>query len=137
MADEREIVRHEEELTAETRAAERTLRASKGVEGEPVDELVPRELERADVEYAAVGPEDSGEVEMLPDGSVSIPVLEEELVITKRTVVRERIVIRKRIETLHERIQTELRKERVELETEGDVDVSVDDDETADSKTQA
>ncbi len=137
MADEREIVRHEEELTAETRPVEQTLRASKRVEREPVDELVPRELERADVEYAAVGAEDSGEVEMLPDGSVSIPVLEEELVITKRTVVRERIVIRKRVETVHERIRTELRKERVELETEGDVDVSVDDDERTDSTTRA
>ena len=31
---------------------------------------------------------DSGEVETLPDGSISIPVFEEQLVITKRLVVR-------------------------------------------------
>ena len=38
---------------------------------------------------------DSGEVEVLPDGSVSIPVFQEELVIEKRLVVRERVIVRK------------------------------------------
>jgi uncharacterized protein (TIGR02271 family) len=51
---------------------------------------------------------------------VSIPVFEEELVVTKRRVLRERIIIRKRVVTEHERIEAELLRERVEIE--GDVD---------------
>jgi uncharacterized protein (TIGR02271 family) len=116
------IVRHEEELAvgAEARDAD-VARARKRVETEPVREVVPRSVEHlGDVERAPPNAEDSGEVEVLPDGSISIPILEEELVIEKRTVVRERVVIRKRAETRHERVETTLRKERVEVESDGD-----------------
>jgi uncharacterized protein (TIGR02271 family) len=68
------------------------------------------------VERLPAGEGDSGEIETLPDGSVSIPVLEEELVVTKRVVVRERIVVRKAVTSRIERVQAELRRERVELE---------------------
>ena len=111
------VVRHEDELRVSTQAQEiGSVRARKHVETDRVEEIVPRQLEEADVERIAVSDGDSGEVETLPDGSVSIPLLEEELIITKRTVVRERIVIRKRTVTQHERIEAELRKERVEVE---------------------
>ena len=111
------VVRHEEELRVSMQAQEiGSVRARKHVETDRVEEIVPRQLEEADVERVAVSDGDSGEVETLPDGSVSIPLLEEELIITKRTVVRERIVIRKRTVTQHERIEAELRKERVEVE---------------------
>jgi uncharacterized protein (TIGR02271 family) len=82
-----------------------------------------RDVEEADVERVPAGEGDSGEIETLADGSMSIPVLEEELVVTNRVVVRERIVIRQRTVTREERIRAELRKERVELETKGDMDV--------------
>jgi uncharacterized protein (TIGR02271 family) len=62
---------------------------------------------------------DSGEIETLPDGAISIPILEEELVITKRIVVRERIVVSKEVETETQRVEAELRRERVEID-EGD-----------------
>jgi uncharacterized protein (TIGR02271 family) len=81
-----------------------------------VTQEAPRRIEEARFERLAAEDGDSGRVETLPDGSVSIPVLEEELVITKRTVVRERIVIRKRTTTQHERIEADLRRERVVLE---------------------
>jgi stress response protein YsnF len=61
---------------------------------------------------------DSGEIETLPDGSISIPVLEEQLVVTKRVVVRERIIVRKDVEVRSEHVQTELRRERVAIEGE-------------------
>lgn len=118
------ILRSEEELELGTRAEEAgAVRARKRVETEHVEELVPRRIEHADVERTAPAEGDSGEIETFPDGSVSIPVLEEELVITKRMVVRERIVIRKRTVTEEHRVETELRKERVELDAEGDADV--------------
>ena len=52
----------------------------------------------------------------LPDGSVSIPVLEEEIVVTKRTVVRERIVVRKEVATEVQRVEAELRREHVDVD---------------------
>jgi uncharacterized protein (TIGR02271 family) len=62
---------------------------------------------------------DSGEVETLPDGSISIPLLEEQVVLTKRVVVRERIIVRKGVEMERKRIDSEIRRERIELEEPG------------------
>ena len=59
---------------------------------------------------------DSGEIEYSEDGTISIPVLEEELVVTKRVVVRERIIVRRGVETIRQRVDAELRRERVEIE---------------------
>jgi len=44
---------------------------------------------------ATAGDYDSGEIEYLDDGSVSIPIIDEELVVYKRLVVRERVIVRK------------------------------------------
>jgi len=65
---------------------------------------------------------DADGIETLPDGSISIPVYEERLVVTKEIVLTERVVIRKNIETVNERVREELRKERVEIEMDGDVE---------------
>ena len=123
-SDETSLLRSEEELEVGARAEQAgALRARKHVETEHVEELVPRHIEHADVERMAPAEGDSGEIETFEDGSVSIPVLEEELVITKRTVVRERIVVRKRTLAEEHRVEAELRKERVELEGSGDVEI--------------
>ena len=128
MERDRWVERREEELLVERRLGEAgAVRARKTVETNPVEEVVSRDVEEADMERVPAGEADSGEIETLPDGSISIPVLEEELVVTKRVVVRERIVIRKRTVTHEERIRAELRKEHVDLETEGDVEVVEDD----------
>jgi uncharacterized protein (TIGR02271 family) len=117
--DQQEIVRHEEELAAETQVLSAgAAYARKRVEVEKVEEGFPRRVERAEVERVAARDGDSGEVETLPDGSISIPVLEEELVVTKRTVVRERIVIRKEVVTEQQRVEAELRRERVDVEVD-------------------
>ena len=83
-------------------------------------------LTDADVERAAPREGDSGEVETLPDGSISVPVLEEQLVVEKRMVVRERIIIRKRTVSEEHRVQAELRKERVEVEADPGVELQED-----------
>ena len=119
MADEgAAVVRHEEDLHVGVETQEvGAVNVRKHVEHEHVSERVPRSIEHVDdVERRAADEGDSGEVEVLPDGSVSIPILEEELVIQKRVVVRERIVIRKRTETLHEQVDATVRKERVDVE---------------------
>jgi uncharacterized protein (TIGR02271 family) len=111
-----ELILHEEELDldAVTREAG-SVRARKRVEREEVSEVVPREFEHAQIDRVPAGEGDSGEIETLPDGSISIPLLEEELVVTKRVVVRERIVIRKETTTEQTRVTEELRKEHVEV----------------------
>jgi uncharacterized protein (TIGR02271 family) len=91
------------------------VEARKVTETDRVSELVDRNSEDADVERFPAADGDSGEIETLPDGSVSIPLFEERLVVTKELVVRERIIIRKRTTTEQQRIEADLRRERIEV----------------------
>ncbi len=118
------IVRHEEELDITKQSQQiGSIRVDKSVETVPVSRQVDRDVEHVDTERVAAGEGDSGVVETLPDGSVSIPVFEEELVITKRRVLRERIIVRKRVVTETEAVNAELQRERVDVDVQGDVDV--------------
>lgn len=116
-----ELIRHEEELRVGT-AIEPVgeIHARKRIDVETVGRDFPRALEQARFERVEAREGDSGEVETLPDGSVSIPLLEEELVVTKRVVVRERVVIRKESVVEHERVEAELRSERIEIDERSD-----------------
>jgi stress response protein YsnF len=62
---------------------------------------------------------DSGEVEVLEDGALSIPVLEEEAVVTKRWVVRERIIVRKGVTTERHTVNETVRREVVDIDGSG------------------
>ncbi len=116
------VVRHEEELVTGTVAKEAgRVGVRKLVDHERVETVVPRDVEHAEFERQPPGEVDSGEVEVLADGSVSIPVFEEELVIEKRLVVRERIIVRKRVVTEERRVEADLRRERVEVEADLEV----------------
>jgi uncharacterized protein (TIGR02271 family) len=88
-----------------------------------VREAVPASFEQLVQERVPAREDDSGEIEILPDGSISIPLYEEEVVVTKRTVLRERVVIRKRVATRTERIREDLRREHVEIEADRKIDV--------------
>jgi uncharacterized protein (TIGR02271 family) len=112
------LVRHEEELRLGREVAETgPVRVRKEVETGNVEEIVPLQVEHFEgVEQRRPNEQDSGEVETLPDGSISIPVFEEELVISRRLVVRERIVVTKQTVYQPERIREELRRERIEVE---------------------
>jgi uncharacterized protein (TIGR02271 family) len=118
-----EVVRHEEEADVGTETTEAgAVRVHKSVESRDVERAVPRRTERAEAaERVAAREGDSGEVEVLEDGSVSIPIFEEELVVTKRRVVRERLIVRKSTTVDEHLIQTELRREQVDVEAEGEV----------------
>ena len=124
MGDDASLVRHEEELDVGTQTTELgSVIVRKDVEGHGVEQVVSVDVEHADVERVAPTGEDSGEIETLPDGTISVPVFEEELVVTKRLRVRERILIKKSTETHQEVVRGEVRTERVEVLTAGDVDV--------------
>lgn len=121
--EEATVTRHDERADVGTQLHETgRVRVSKHVESYPVEEVVPRSVEHVDDPDRVPAVEgDSGEIETLEDGSVSIPVFEEVLVVTRKLVVRERVIVRKRTVIDEHRLQTELRREHVAVETEGDV----------------
>jgi len=121
--DDVSVVRSEEELAIGTEVHEAgRVRARKEVDVEHHRQVVPRGVEHADVERSAEVLEgDSGQVETLPDGSISIPVFEEQIVVEKRLVVRERVIIRKHTVTEEHVVEADLKRERVEIETDGEV----------------
>jgi uncharacterized protein (TIGR02271 family) len=59
-----------------------------------------------------------------------VPLFEEELVVTKRTVLRERVIIRKDTVTDWETVEAELRREHIRLDADdlpkGSIEVSRD-----------
>ena len=113
-----EVVRSEERLHVGTETRETgRVRALKRVEHEGVQTRVDRGTEHAELDRVPVADAeaDSGQVETLPDGSLSIPVFEEQLVVTKRLVVRERVVVRKHTVYEEQLVRADLRKERLEV----------------------
>ena len=119
------VTRYEERAQVGTEVHESgRVRVRKHVETFPVEESVTRSVEHADTSERLPAAEgDSGEVETLEDGSVSIPVFEEVLVVTKKLVVRERVIVRKHTVVDEHTLQTELRREHVTVEADGDIDV--------------
>ena len=97
------------------------LRAKKRIEAARVHEPVQRVAEALDLESVEAEADDPRGVIHLADGGISIPIYEEEVIVTKRVVLRERVVIRKRIETHEAPVQTELRRERVAIEVDESV----------------
>jgi uncharacterized protein (TIGR02271 family) len=120
--DNTEIIRREEELTVATRAHEAgRVGVRKVVDVQRAETVVPVGTEHADFERYAPAEGDSGEVEVLADGSISIPVFQEELVIEKRMVVRERIIVRKHTVIEDRLVEADLRRERVEVEADAEI----------------
>jgi uncharacterized protein (TIGR02271 family) len=113
------VVLHEEEADVAKRwEGVGHARVRREVELERVREDYPRQREEIVGERVPAGPDDSGKIETLPDGSISIPLFEEELVVTRRTVLRERVVIRKEEVTGWQRVEADLRRERVRFDTD-------------------
>lgn len=113
---------HEEVLEPRVeRVPAGTVRARTVVDTERARTVIGRATERGEVERVTPAEGDSGEIETLPDGSVSIPVFEEELVVEKRLVVRERIIIRKTSVVEEQVVEADLRRQQVVIETDGDI----------------
>jgi uncharacterized protein (TIGR02271 family) len=111
------LILHEEEATVAKRwEGVGTGRVGRKVETERVSRDFPRAHEQLEQERVPPGENDSGEIETLPDGSISIPLYEEELVVTRRTVLRERVIIRKENVTEWLRIEADLRRERLDID---------------------
>ena len=74
--------------------------------------------EEVEHERVPVDENDSGQIETLPDGSISIPLFEEELVVTRQVVLRERVVIKKHDVTEWQTVEADLRRERLAVDTD-------------------
>jgi uncharacterized protein (TIGR02271 family) len=87
---------------------------------------VERSVEEVELDRTPAEPGDTGEVITLPDGSLSIPVFEEQVVVEKRLVVRERVVLRKYAVAHTEQVEADVRVEHVEVVAEPQVSDRVD-----------
>jgi uncharacterized protein (TIGR02271 family) len=98
-----------------------TFRGRKHSKTATVRDVVPVATEDLDAERAPVVEGDTGRIESLPDGSISIPVYAEELVVTKRVVLKERLILRKRTVVEERTIEDTLRYEQVEFDADDEV----------------
>jgi uncharacterized protein (TIGR02271 family) len=109
------VQRSEEELHAGVRqreAGQVNVKKSVGTEREEV--RVPKRREEVEVERVPVNRE-VAEAEF-GDEEVVVQVFEEEVVVSKRVVLKEEIRLRKRIAWDEEVVEVDLRKEEVEIE---------------------
>jgi uncharacterized protein (TIGR02271 family) len=109
---------HGEELHIEARSVDAGVaRVEKTVTTHPTAAAVDRRVEGFEqLERVAPHEGDSGEIERLADGSISVPILEEQLVVTKRIVVIERVIVRKRTTIERQVIEADLRSEHVSVD---------------------
>ncbi len=113
--DELRIQRSEEELRTGVRQREAgSMNVRKNVRTEREDVRVPRRREEVDVERVPTNRE-VAEAEF-GDEEVVVQVFEEEVVVSKRIVLKEEIRIRKRIVEEVETFEVDLRKEEVEID---------------------
>ncbi len=114
-----EVVRYEEQLQVATTPVEAgRVRVRKTTEVETAEQTVARQVERANIEYLPPFEDDNGEVITYEDGSISVPVFEEEIFVTKRSVIRERVLIRKSSVVEPTSVTVDLEKERVTIEAD-------------------
>ena len=121
LEEDLKIQRLEEDLSAGLRqTGAGSVNVKKGVSTEREEVRVPRRREEVEVER--VPAEDSGEevagVEIVGEGGEEfvVRVYEEEVVVSKRVVLKEEIRLRKRVVEEEEVVEVELRKEEVQID---------------------
>lgn len=123
--DEARMIRSEEELDVTKRkvsAGEATLH--KTVETEHVHEPVTVQREEVTIERRPVRADAASNTTISSDeNEIRIPVMEEEVVVEKRPVVKEEIVVRKHAVSEDKDVEADLRKERVDVNRDTAADV--------------
>jgi uncharacterized protein (TIGR02271 family) len=115
VGDEERVVLSEEEMVVGKReVAAGEVVVHKHMEEQVVRQSVPLMREHVEVERRPV-PEGVGFEPRTVDGVLYVPIVEEELVITKRLVAREELVIRKTQVTEEQVVEETLRRERAEI----------------------
>ena len=113
--DEARVQRSEEELRAGTRERQAGhIKVRKQVKTEREQVRVPKRREEVSIERVPVEGEAS-EAEIGED-DVSVPVVEEEVVVEKRPVVKEEIRVRKDVVQDEEVVEEDVRKEEIDID---------------------
>ncbi len=113
--DELRVQRTEEELTAGTREREAgQVKVSKQVHTEREQVRVPKRREEVSVERVPVNEEGTGAE--IGEDEISMPVVEEEVVVDKRPVVKEEVRVRKDVVQDEELVEEDVRREEVYIE---------------------
>ena len=115
------VQRSEEELRAGVREREAgQVNVNKSVRTGREVVRVPKRREEVDIERVPVEGEareaSSATVTDIGEDEVVVQVFEEEVVVTKRVVLKEEIRIRKRVAWDEETVEVDLRKEEVEID---------------------
>ena len=109
------VQRSEDEIRTTVRQREAgAMHVKKTVRTEREEVRVPRRREEVDVERVPVNRE-VAEAEF-GDEDVVVQVFEEEVVVSKRVVLKEEVRLRKRVVEDEEVVEVDLRKEEVEIE---------------------
>lgn len=109
------FVRHEEEVRVGTQQVEAgTVRLRKWVESEPVSMTVELQQETARVVREPI--EEPVAEHAFDEQEIEVSLHAEQPVIEKRTVAKERVGVEKDVRTTTENVETEVRKERVEVD---------------------
>ena len=110
------VQRSEEEARAGVvRREAGSTNVKKNVRTEREEVRVPKRREEIDVERTPAGGEVT-EAEIGAGEEIVIPVYEEEVVVSKRVVLKEEIRLRKRVVEEEEVVEVDLRKEEVEID---------------------
>jgi uncharacterized protein (TIGR02271 family) len=116
ITDER-LTRTEEELRIGKReVAGGEVRVGKHVETEHVREPVTRRREEVVIERRPVGSDTRGDAATIGEAELRIPLMEEEVVVEKRPVVKEELVVGKRVVEERDVVEAEIRKEQFDIE---------------------
>jgi uncharacterized protein (TIGR02271 family) len=116
--EERTLTRAEEELRVGKREVNRgEARISKHVETERVSEPVTRRREEVVVERRPVEAGARADATISED-EVRVPLMEEEVIVEKRPVVKEELVIGKRVVEERDTVEAELRREEFDIDTD-------------------
>ena len=114
--DELRVQRSEEELRAGTREREAgSVNVRKRVKTEREQLRVPKKREEVSVDRVPVEEGTASEGEIGED-EIRVPVVEEEVIVEKKPVVKEELRIRKDVEEDEEVIEEDVRKEEVEID---------------------
>ena len=117
------VTRHEEELQVGKREQQAgAVRLRKWVETEPASAEVELKRETARVTREPVDEPLARDADAFTEQEVEVPLSAEEPVVAKQVVAKERVGVEKGVETDRHTVQDEVRKERVEVEGDGDVE---------------
>ena len=116
-SDELRVQRSEEELRAGVREREAVqVSVRKRVRTERESIVVPKRREEVSVDRVPVNePASEGQI---GEDEVSVPVVEEEIVVEKRPIVKEEIRVRKDVVQDEEIVEEDVRKEEIDIDDE-------------------